>query len=76
VSPVRYELGFYIPEDGILYSHRRKTSNLPLPILSYHAELAELPQCSAVARTPRVPPWPSRQNLLPLNYRTQDSVST
>jgi hypothetical protein len=22
VSPVRYELGFYIPEGGILYSHR------------------------------------------------------
>jgi hypothetical protein len=24
VSPVRYELGFYIPEDGILPSHRRE----------------------------------------------------
>jgi hypothetical protein len=24
VSPVRYELGFYIPEDDILYSHRRE----------------------------------------------------
>jgi hypothetical protein len=24
VSPVRYELGFYIPEDGILLSHRRE----------------------------------------------------
>jgi hypothetical protein len=23
VFPVRYELGFYSPEDGILYSHRR-----------------------------------------------------
>jgi hypothetical protein len=23
VSPVRYELGFYIPEDGILYSYSR-----------------------------------------------------
>jgi hypothetical protein len=22
VSPVRYELGFYIPEDGIFHSHR------------------------------------------------------
>jgi hypothetical protein len=28
VSPVRYELGFYIPEDDILHSHRRETSNL------------------------------------------------
>jgi hypothetical protein len=24
VSPVRYELGFYIPEDGILHSHHRE----------------------------------------------------
>jgi hypothetical protein len=24
VSPVRCELGFYIPEDGILHSHRRE----------------------------------------------------
>jgi hypothetical protein len=25
VSPVRYELGFYIPEDGILHSHHYET---------------------------------------------------
>jgi hypothetical protein len=24
MSPVKYELGFCIPEDGILYSHRRE----------------------------------------------------
>jgi hypothetical protein len=24
VSPVKYGLGFYIPEDGILHSHRRE----------------------------------------------------
>jgi hypothetical protein len=24
VSPVRYELGFYIPEDDILHNHRRE----------------------------------------------------
>jgi hypothetical protein len=24
VSPVKYELGFYIPEDGILHSHGRE----------------------------------------------------
>jgi hypothetical protein len=24
VSPVRYELGLYIPEDAILHSHRRE----------------------------------------------------
>jgi hypothetical protein len=27
VSPVRYELGFYIPEDGILHSNRRENLN-------------------------------------------------
>jgi hypothetical protein len=26
--PVRYELGFYIPEDGILHSHAVKTPDL------------------------------------------------
>jgi hypothetical protein len=25
VSPMKYELGFYIPEDDILHSHRRET---------------------------------------------------
>jgi hypothetical protein len=24
VSPVKYELGFYIPDDGTLHSHRRE----------------------------------------------------
>jgi hypothetical protein len=24
MPPVRYKLGFYIPEDGILHSHRRE----------------------------------------------------
>jgi hypothetical protein len=24
MSPVKYELGFYIPEEGILLSHRRQ----------------------------------------------------
>jgi hypothetical protein len=24
VSPVKYDLGFYIPEDDILHSHRRE----------------------------------------------------
>jgi hypothetical protein len=33
VSPVRYELGFYIPEDGILHSHRREN-------LKYYIALA------------------------------------
>jgi hypothetical protein len=25
VSPVKYELGFYIPEDAIVLSHRRES---------------------------------------------------
>jgi hypothetical protein len=28
VSPVKYELGFYIPEDDILHSHRRENLKL------------------------------------------------
>jgi hypothetical protein len=28
VSPVRYEMGFYIPENGILRMQRRDTSSL------------------------------------------------
>jgi hypothetical protein len=27
VSAVKYELGFYIPEDDILHSHRRENPN-------------------------------------------------
>jgi hypothetical protein len=27
MSPVRYELGFYIPEDDLLHSHRRENLN-------------------------------------------------
>jgi hypothetical protein len=27
VSPVKYELGFYIPEEVILHSHRRENLN-------------------------------------------------
>jgi hypothetical protein len=29
VSPLRYELGFYTPEDDILHSQHLKISNLP-----------------------------------------------
>jgi hypothetical protein len=28
VSAVKYELGFYIPEDGILHSHRHENLKL------------------------------------------------
>jgi hypothetical protein len=36
VSPVKYELGFYIPEDGILHIHRRGN-------LKYYIELIGWP---------------------------------
>jgi hypothetical protein len=32
VSPVRYELGFYTPEDGILHSHRRENLKSYIPL--------------------------------------------
>jgi hypothetical protein len=31
VSPVRYELGFYIPEEGIFYSYRRENHKSYIP---------------------------------------------
>jgi hypothetical protein len=37
VSPVRYELGSYIPEDDILHSHRRE--NLESYIFNMHQRL-------------------------------------
>jgi hypothetical protein len=39
VSPVRYELGFYIPEDGTLHSHLRE--NLKSFILVFSLMLGE-----------------------------------
>jgi hypothetical protein len=36
VSPVRYVLGFYIPEDDILHSHRRE--NLIFHVLDHYSQ--------------------------------------
>jgi hypothetical protein len=33
VSPVKYELGFYIPEDDILHSHRRENFKSYIPTI-------------------------------------------
>jgi hypothetical protein len=46
VSPVRYELGSYIPEDGILHSHRVKTSNLTWFLLDVPDESHGKPRSS------------------------------
>jgi hypothetical protein len=35
VSPVKYELGFYIPEDGILHSQRRENLTSYLASLNW-----------------------------------------
>jgi hypothetical protein len=35
VSPVKYELGFYIPEDTILHSHRRENLKSYMASMSY-----------------------------------------
>jgi hypothetical protein len=58
VSPVRYELGFYMQEDGILHSHRRENlkfyaiclrpevTGVETPILMGPLERANLSQSS------------------------------
>jgi hypothetical protein len=35
VSPVKYELGFYIPEGDILHSHRRENLKSYVPVLMF-----------------------------------------
>jgi hypothetical protein len=35
VSPVKYEQGFYIPEDVILYSHRRENLKSYIPLTDW-----------------------------------------
>jgi hypothetical protein len=52
MSPVRYKLGFYIPEDGILHSHRRenlKPYSMPqrFPSTSLSAVTFMLQACNA-----------------------------
>jgi hypothetical protein len=45
MSPVKYELGFYIPEDDILYSHRRENLK-PYMLLGYLTTLFCVPNIS------------------------------
>jgi hypothetical protein len=35
MSPVRYELGFYIAEDGIHHSHRRENLKSYIALISW-----------------------------------------
>jgi hypothetical protein len=58
VSPVKCELGFYIPEDGILPSHRRQKHNsytlacpvLPIYLSGYSSQLNSYTILSSVCR--------------------------
>jgi hypothetical protein len=47
MSPVRYELGFYIPEDDVLHSHRR--DNLKPYTLSDLVKFTENLFCKATS---------------------------
>jgi hypothetical protein len=50
VSPVRYELGFYIPEYDILHSHRRENLRSYIVPTSYReALLSPLLQTAALS---------------------------
>jgi hypothetical protein len=59
VSPVKHELGFYIPEDDILHSHRRENlksyitihaSSSPSPIIpsAYHKTVPKMEHIHSV----------------------------
>jgi hypothetical protein len=39
VSPVRYELDYYIPEDGILHSHRRENLKSYIALTAWALQL-------------------------------------
>jgi hypothetical protein len=54
--PVRYELGFYIPEDGILHSHRRERNKSCIHIRNFQGMLIiqHNPHCSKIGVISRV----------------------
>jgi hypothetical protein len=42
VSPVKYELGFYISEDGILHSHRREKSQILHDVFLFYSSTIKM----------------------------------
>jgi hypothetical protein len=58
VSPVRYERGFYILEDGILHSYRRET--LKSYIVNVHIHIVLISAIFSVQQSAR-PPVPVGQ---------------
>jgi hypothetical protein len=52
MSPVRCELGFYIPEDGVLHSHRRENlRSYPTTLHGITFQTIDLPTVSALGTT-------------------------
>jgi hypothetical protein len=57
VSPVKYELGFYIPEDDILHSHRRENLKFSTDLFLSSDEGSETPtQLGSLELTANSPP--------------------
>jgi hypothetical protein len=52
VSPVKYELGFYIPEYAILYSHRRENLKSYIVLLFLRGVLRLLVTTNFVSSSP------------------------
>jgi hypothetical protein len=50
VSPVKYELGFYIPADGSLHSHRRENLKSYIRITSSPPDLGAVTNCRIETR--------------------------
>jgi hypothetical protein len=40
MSPVKYELGFYIPEEDILHSHRRENLKYYIPPINLYSSVS------------------------------------
>jgi hypothetical protein len=51
VSPVKYELGFYIPDDDILHSHRRENLKSYIPFVYFSSQDADQKRTLRVHRT-------------------------
>jgi hypothetical protein len=70
VSHVKYELGFYIPEDGILHSHRRENLKSYCIYLARYARVSRLvgvPSAVWIGATAPLDLYLMTRNIL--NYR-------
>jgi hypothetical protein len=60
VSPVKYELGFYFPEDDILHSDRREPSNPSFHRITHAERKAVAKASEAVIRLNNNELWAGR----------------